>query len=127
MQLKLPGTMTQTVSHKPSKMSDARAREDFVMRTLAGVLRGEASVESVADMAEFRLMGYAASLARGSVNDPGDRLKKLLSVCRKRAQDSDAHVTAARDAVQAKWGSPWHFDAQKIRKELPLYVQRRVA
>jgi len=95
-----------------------------MMKTLANALVGDFSLPHSAPLDDLRQLGYAAQVARGSVDDPEDRLTCLVKFCRAAVSNAPvADVVHAHDANQARWGAAWHVDVSKFRTELPLHVK----
>ena len=72
-----------------------------------------------------RQLGYLAALVKGAPCDPHNRLDAFSRACLQLVSKEPVVETAARDDVQRRWGAPWHMDAAKLRRELPLHVQRK--
>ena len=107
---------------KPADFNAARRRESEVMRLLARIATGDRGVMQAQDEPGLRQLGYAASLVRGHVNDPGDNLGAAVRLASRALEGKKAVATSFRDPVQAKWGAPRHLDAAKLRRETPLHV-----
>lgn len=101
----------------------ARERECNMMKILADVVAGDFGVPEAMQADDLRQLGYAAQVVRGSVDDPEKRLTHLVKLCRAAVAEAPmVEIVDARDTVQAQWGAPWHVDARKFRRELPLHL-----
>lgn len=97
------------------------------MDALSDVLAGRYDRVPLQDEADLRQLGYAATLVKGSVNDDLGRLKSLLALCRNTLADRPLPEVTPRDAVQRRWGARFHLDARKLKHELPLHLNRKLA
>lgn len=97
------------------------------MKALADVIAGHARPANGRAEAELRLLGYAASLVKGSVRDEAGRLGVFLSACRRELEGLPEPAVSPRDPVQRRWGAAFHLDARKLKHELPLHLMRSSA
>ncbi|WP_037372481.1 hypothetical protein [Salipiger mucosus] len=94
------------------------------MSLLADVVTGRFFPASTDGESFLRQLGYVAQLARHRIDDPEDRLRKVVDFCREQVKDRPAPSGQYRDPIQQRWGAPWHMDLGKLRTELPLQVKR---
>jgi hypothetical protein len=106
----------------------ARSRENKAMDALAEVVLGRRDLNLCQTLEDARQFGYLATLAKGAEYDRDKRLKALYERCRDVVAQASLPVESyveAVDPVQASWGAPWHMDASKLRRELPLHVMKK--
>ena len=100
------------------------------MDALAEVVLGWRNLDMCQTPEEARQFGYLASLAKGAACDRDKRLQALAKRCREVAAFASSPKESPRgvvDPVQASWGAPWHMDASKLRRELPLHVMKKTS
>ncbi|NPD17728.1 hypothetical protein HOY34_21345 [Xinfangfangia sp. D13-10-4-6] len=112
---------------KNSTFGTARARENGVMDVLSDVLLGRVSFGDLSSKVDLRLVGYAAALVKTTVSDPTGVLSRLMTYCREKLHEMAGAAVSYVDQVQLSWRSPWHLDASKLRRELPLHLMRKSA
>lgn len=111
-------------SNPNNGFGEARQREHQMMSLLADVACGRHDPEDFKGEDVLRQLGYSASLARGRVTDPDDRLGRAVRFCSAKLSSKPVPDLAYRDPVQARWGAKWHMDPVKLRKELPLHMMK---
>lgn len=113
-----------TKANRNSAMSAARRREEDMLDLLARVAVHGFKPTGSEDEEHLRQLGYAASVARGRVEDPQDYLGKVVNYCRSHLPERQTTAGVYRDPVQKRWGAKWNLDVGKVRSELPLHVQK---
>lgn len=100
-------------------MNPKRQREQDIMDVLAGLLRGDLDFDSLKTRQDIRILGYAAELVYGTIDDPEKRLQTFIKRCKRELEVPEKSGQYV-DLVQARWRSPVHLDVRKLRSELPL-------
>ena len=95
-----------------------------MMDLLASIAAGKHFPNGDESEDELRQLGYAASLARGRIEDPEDHITRVVKYCRSRVENLPIPAREYRDHVQEWWGASWHLDAQMLKKELHLHMKR---
>lgn len=108
-----------------SRLEGARKREHQMMSFLADFVCDLKMLSDLDHYTDLRQLGYSASLARGAVKGANGKLDMLVSFCQENMGPTSARMDF-RDKIQERWAAPWHMDAVKLRKELPLHVMRRM-
>jgi len=105
----------------------AREREIEAMKLLSEIITGRRPIDPKKIPMNRRQLGYLASLAKCGSYDPRNKLLELEKRCRPVLKKAGPPQRAAHrpvDIAQSKWNAPWHMDASKLRRELPLHVMR---
>lgn len=75
------------------------------MELLASIAVGKYFPTGKESEDELRQLGYAASLARGRIDDPEGHVTKVMKYCKSQVENLPIPNREYRDHVQARWGA----------------------